>query len=86
MAFVILDGAAPQTVLPRQLKTYTVQAYSTALDIQRQLAQMNDTQVEEQFGVPTASVQAYRNAIAAYVTAFEGAGVTGVLSSLGFSS
>jgi hypothetical protein len=86
MPFIVLDHTAPQRAEPQRLKQDLRKALETALNIQRQAAEMDDAQVQAQFGVPAGAVSAFRTNVDDIVTALQSQAVTNIISSMGFSA
>lgn len=86
MAYVIVTGNAPQAHILRLAKTNLIQAVNTVEEINRQVDQMDDTQVEAQFGVPLSNVTAFRTNLDSLVTTMNGTAVTSIISQIGFST
>jgi len=86
MAYVVLDHTAPQRSHPQRLKQDLVSSLNTALAMQREMGEMTDLQLEEQYGVPTAAVSAFRTNVTNAVAALESSAITNIISSMGFSA
>lgn len=84
MAYVIVVANSPQANELRQLKDALIRSYESAANINRQLDEMDDTQVTAQYGVPSGTVAAFRSNIDTLIAGLESSAVTNVISSLGF--
>jgi len=85
MAFIILEGTAPQRSEVQRLKQNLIKSFEDAGSIKRQIDEMTDQQVETQYGVPAVAISAFRTNIANLETALEATAVTNIISSVGFS-
>ena len=85
MAYIIATGNTPQTQRVRELKDALILAYNAAARINRELDQMSDVQVTEQYGIPSGSVAVFRTTIDEALASLTSTAVTNVISSLGFS-
>lgn len=85
MAYIIATGNVPQTQRLRELKDALILAYNAAARINRELDQMSDAQVTEQYGVPSGSVAVFRTTIDEALASLTSTAVTNVISSLGFT-
>lgn len=84
MAFVVVTSNSPQANELRQLKDALIRSYESAANINRQLDEMDDTQVTAQYGVPSGTVATFRSNIDTLIAGLESSAVTNVISSLGF--
>lgn len=84
MAFIIADATKPQAHLMRREKEALKDAFNLANEINRQMDQMTDEQITDQFGIPADTVSAFRANVDNLLTALSGTAVTNFISSLGF--
>lgn len=85
MAYIVLQISAPNRAEVQRLKQNLVKSWEDAQAIKRQIDEMDDIQIQEQYGVPSAAVTSFRNNIAGIVTTLGDASVENIISSLGFN-
>lgn len=84
MAYVILDATAPQVNKFRQLQDALERSLEVAERINRQLDEMDDTQAEAQYGIPSGAISNFRTNIDNLQTALSATAVRNFVGSLGF--
>lgn len=84
MPFIVLTRNVPQSPEVAGLKQSLITAINYANNVNRQLDQMTDQQVSDQFGVPLSAVAAFRTNIDGILAALSTSNVTNIISSLGF--
>lgn len=86
MAYLVATGNVPQAQELRGLKQSLILSFNYAHNVKRQLDQMTDQQVTDQFGIPIGSVPAFRTNVDGVVTALDAVNIQNVMASLGFSA